>query len=67
MPFSPSDLSWWGWLLCSIAAWVVCIFASALTEKGGCLAGLIALMAGVAGTVTGVMGAILFVKWVWYG
>ena len=37
MPFSPSDLLWWQWLLCSLGAWIVCVIASAVIEKKGCL------------------------------
>jgi hypothetical protein len=67
MPFSPSDLPWWGWLLCSLVAWIVCGIAYGFSENknGGCLAILLATVAGLGGTVTGIMGIILFVKWVW--
>jgi hypothetical protein len=68
MPFSPSDLSWWGWLLVSFGAWIVCVIAANLIESskgGGCLATLVAVASGITGAITGVMGVILFVKWVW--
>jgi hypothetical protein len=71
MPFSPSDLPWWGWLLCSLGAWVVYVIAHAFTEDvkgaGGCLAIPIALISGLAGLITGAMAVIRFVKWVWGG
>ena len=68
MPFSPSDLPWWGWLLCSFGAWIVCAIAAAFAQSknGGCLAVLVAFISGLAGCVTGIMALILFVKWVWY-
>jgi hypothetical protein len=67
MPFSPSDLPWWGWLLCSAVAWIFCaIFSAVASEKSGCLAALAALASGLIGAVTGVMGVVLFIKWVWY-
>lgn len=66
---SPSDLAWWGWLLCSLGAWIVCIIAaniaSAVEGEVGCLVWLIAVVSGLIGAATGVMGVILFVKWVW--
>jgi hypothetical protein len=70
MSLSPSDLPWWGWLLCSLAAWVVCLYTSlfgkaAEGEAGGCVLSLAALASGLAGVVTGGMAVVLFVKWVW--
>jgi hypothetical protein len=69
MPISPSDLPWWGWLLCSLGAWVVCViaqtFSDADDEKGGCLAALISAGSALIGLITGAMAVILFVKWVW--
>ena len=67
MPFSPSDLPWWGWLLCSIGAWIVCAIAAAFSDEGdgGCLAVLVAIISGLAGAITGIMGLVLFIKWVW--
>ena len=67
MPFSPSDLLWWQWLLCSVGAGIVCGIASAFVDNkdAGCLAILVAFVAGLAGFITGIMGLILFVKWVW--
>jgi hypothetical protein len=65
---SPSDLPWWGWLLCSLGAWVVCVVTSLITdelESKGCLSTFIVAVAGLIGAATGVMGFILFVKWVW--
>lgn len=71
MPFSPSDLPWWGWILVSFAAWIVCAFGVSMASAkddgglGGCGGVLLASIAGLTGTVTAIMGIILFVKWVW--
>jgi hypothetical protein len=67
MLFSPSDLPWWGWLLCSVGAWFVCMIAGAIgnSQKQGCLAGFVALVSGLIGAITGLISVILFVKWVW--
>jgi hypothetical protein len=66
---SPSDLPWWGWLLCSLGAWIVCWIAYALAEdyKAFFLSVLVAFVSGLTGLVTGCMALILFVKWVWTG
>jgi len=68
MPFSPSALPWWGWLLCTLGAWVVCATAFAASDKGegayGGLAVLIAVVSALSGFVTAAMAGILFVKWV---
>jgi hypothetical protein len=74
MPFSPSDLPWWGWLLCSLGAWAVCwvtlFVLPVLSEEGWlarCLCVLVRIVSGLAGLVTGAMAIVLFVKWVWNG
>src|SRR5580692_10113985 len=76
MPFSPSDLPWWGWLLSSVVtlevaviSWV--IFArchdhqSSATSALGYIALLFTVPAALVGVLTGLMGIVLFVKWVW--
>lgn len=74
MPISPSDLPWWGWILCAIGAGIVAlitgIFASVKFEGNeidgaGCLSVLVAIVSGLGALGMGVMGIILFVKWVW--
>lgn len=74
MPISPSDLPWWGWLLCSFSAAIVAMFAGGFASASfddtgkagrGCVSMLIAIPAGLAALSMGVMGVILFVKWVW--
>jgi hypothetical protein len=76
MPFSPSDLPWWGWLICSAVTLVVAVISwsifdrchddqSSATSAFGYIALLVAVPAGLLALLTGVMGIILFVKWVW--
>jgi hypothetical protein len=68
MPISPSDLPWWGWLLCSFGAWGTCWVMAFLNEdsdSGGFLLVLTAIVSGLAGLLTGIMGVVLFVKWIW--
>lgn len=76
MPISPSDLPWWGWLLVSVGAWVVTLIAGGICSvafdpegntSAGCLALLVAIPSGLIAAGTGIMGVILFVKWVWSG
>ena len=70
MPINPSDLPWWGWLLCSLAAWVACFIGAAFRDtegKTGCLAVVFAYVSGLTGFITGAIALIRFVKWVWDG
>lgn len=77
MPFSPSDLPWWGWLVCSVVALAV-TYASwiifdrchddpnSATGAFGYIALIfVAIPAGLIGFLVGLMGIVLFVKWVW--
>jgi len=70
MPFSPSDLPWWGWLICSFVAFgtcIICVLISDRVSKGEWFWAIVNLLAGLVGLVTGAMALILFVKWVWNG
>jgi hypothetical protein len=66
----PSNLPWWGWLLCSLATWIVCLIASfagksAKEKERGGLSMLVAFASGFSGLFTGAMAVIFFAKWVW--
>jgi hypothetical protein len=76
MPFSPSDLPWWGWLLSSVVTLVVAVISwvifarchdhqSSATSALGYIALLFTVPAALVGVLTGLMGIVLFVKWVW--
>jgi hypothetical protein len=69
MPISPSNLPWWGWLLCSLGAWIIGAVAIGMSdqkeERTGCLLGLIGGIAALIGFLTTAMAVILFVRWVW--
>ena len=67
MPISASSLPWWGWLLCSLGAFIVGGVAHLFIDgkNNGCLSVLVAALAGLTGIGTGVMGVILFVKSIW--
>jgi hypothetical protein len=68
---NPSDLPWWGWLLCAVVAWTVSAIAVKCTEgKGGShetLAGTIFILFGLAGLLAALIGIVRLVKWVWSG
>jgi hypothetical protein len=66
MSISPSALPWWGWLLCSVGAFIGSILC-ANRKDGGCLALLLAFVSGLIGFITGGMAVILFIKWFWSG
>jgi hypothetical protein len=74
MLISPSDLPWWGWLLCSLAAWIAFgiggIMKIAARGEGtpvlvGCLGVLLEIASAAVGVVTGAIGIVLFARWVW--
>jgi hypothetical protein len=76
MPFSPSDLPWWGWLLWGLlmgtvaaACWVFFSFhydhKSTAMRALAWLALAASIPVGLIGGLTGLMGIVLFVKWVW--
>ena len=70
MPFGPSDLPWWGWLLCALgAALLTAIMAIGLLAKeendwGGLV---ILVIAALATVISFLVGIIRFVKWAWVG
>lgn len=63
MPINPSALPWWGWLLCSVAGFAMCLISMRDDGKGGFLA----LIAALGGLIAGAMVVALFVQWVWTG
>ncbi len=67
MPTSPSDISWWGWLLCSMVAWITCVIAYAISQhqRRGHFLAPIAFITCLIGVLTGAMAAVLFVEWAW--
>jgi hypothetical protein len=63
---SPSALPWWGWLTCSL----ICLVAYAISMDDGvegCGCGVVTLLVGLAGLITGGLAIVRFVKWVWVG
>ena len=68
MPISPSDLEWWGWLLCALGGAIVTAIAALFSEDGDNVAAvLIAIAAGIATMICAGIGIIRFAKWAWAG
>lgn len=68
MPFSPSDLPWWGWLLISAGFLVVALIASLVAENSSSYqipAWLIAVGSFFGVALSGTIGVVRFVKWIW--
>jgi len=69
MPFNPSDLPWWGWLLCAVGAGIFSVFCYLSYDEGD--GGLLVLVGSVVGAVATllltVIGLVRFVKWAWVG
>jgi hypothetical protein len=74
MPFSPSDLPWWGSLLCSLGAGFVFGISGFVTRMAfedkkigrACVGLLAAIPSSVVASVSFSVGVIRFVKWVWF-
>lgn len=67
MPFTPTALSWWGWLLCALALLLLSRLAwesSDEHEAAGCGAAAFLLLLAL---LTGGIGLVQFVKWAWAG
>lgn len=80
-PIKPSDLPWWGWLLCSVGALVAINLLGRLLvvvmetfEKFGLSfqdevflvpLGLIVVLFGGVAVLTGLIGIVRFFKWIW--
>jgi len=67
---SPSDLPWWGWLLCAVCAALVALGAKIYydenTEKDWRLVAMvIGFVSVVAAFLLGVIGMVRFIKWIW--
>jgi hypothetical protein len=69
MPFSPSDLAWWQWLLCAVGAALSGVFFTWLAEDkdGGWFARLIGILGFLAALLCGIIGLVRFIKWIWNG
>jgi hypothetical protein len=70
VPISPSDLPWWGWLLCAFAAACVASFlvkAADVTvdETAQNGVGCVAMVVGLIAAGCALIGVIRLVKWVW--
>jgi hypothetical protein len=71
---SPSDLPWWGWILCAagVALAAKLSFGHAWNrllvgrdEKASGRAYVIGLVACVAAATLGLIGLVRFIKWIW--
>jgi UDP-N-acetylmuramyl pentapeptide phosphotransferase/UDP-N-acetylglucosamine-1-phosphate transferase len=69
MPFSPSDLDWWAWLLIAAVGAILSLLVFNL-RKARTFDGLfitIGGLIGIASLLCGVVGVVRFIKWAWGG
>ena len=68
---TPSDLTWWAWLLIAAGfglVYMVAIGIFEMREKPGVgVSGPVAFISAAAGVLCTIVGVIRFVKWVWVG
>jgi len=70
MPFSPSALAWWGWLLVALGCAIVTTIAGYAADsqrRQRILWLFIATLAGLATMLFGIIGVVRLVKWAWNG
>jgi hypothetical protein len=68
MPFGPSALSWWAWLLCALALLVLlCVVLTVATDQNGYGGPILIALLMLATLLTGGIGVVQFVKWAWSG
>lgn len=70
MPFGPSDVPWWGWLLSALAGAFVSLTSMGIareSDKGAVafLGGIVSLVGGVGAVICFTLGVIRFVNWAW--
>jgi hypothetical protein len=68
MPISPSDLPWWGWIICAVVLGGVALFAYIYAEEsleGGRHAMSLSFLAGLAASLCDLIGIVRLIKWVW--
>ena len=65
----PAALPWWLWLACSLVCLVLASLFALFREDDstgcGCLS--IAVLLGIAGMLSGLLGLVRFIKWAWAG
>lgn len=68
---TPSDLSWWVWLLVAAGCWVLWFMVDSYLddapERGVGLSRLIRFLSFVGCLLAAIIGVIRFVKWIWVG
>lgn len=64
---SPSALMpWWGWVLTALASSMVAIISAMYQdERGRWFPIIVGAVAAISAWVCGVIGIVLFVKWMW--
>lgn len=68
-PINPSELPWWGWLLCTIVLALISLFSfeGARNNKdwvgSGCLA--IGFLTALFAIIVGIIAVARLVKWAW--
>lgn len=67
---NPSDLPWWGWLLCACPTSFAFFIAKGFVDESGWKGMLAILIAGISlysSIIMAAIGVVRFVKWAWIG
>ena len=62
---TPASVPWWGWILLAGVLWFVQLMMGTYTDSGSPRAWTVRIAFIVGMIVSGLIGVIRFVKWVW--
>ena len=71
LPFSPSDLPWWGWLIVAVPPFMISVVTKIIAEESdnrvvAFSCGLIALATGLLAIFSSAIGIMRFFGWTWH-
>ena len=65
LPFSPSALPWWGWMLCAAGCAAVALMSNSSHNKyGGSISGALTAAGGIAAFILGFIGIYRYMNWI---
>lgn len=72
MPFNPSDIPWWGWLILAVIPGAISFGGATLihdtTDESTEVVGwILMIVSGIAALLSFVIGIVRLVKWAWIG
>jgi undecaprenyl pyrophosphate phosphatase UppP len=67
-PISPSELPWWGWMLCTVGTVIIGVIAVLINKVHDNLATVTLIaVSWIVAAILFLITIIRFVKWIWIG